>query len=111
MFKDLDPLLHSQLRLAIMSLLLNMEEAEFTYLKQETGSTQGNLSVQLGKLKDAGYITIKKEFRNNYPLTTCSITQLGIQRFKDYADALQEYLKKEQATDQAPDPPLIKRKR
>ena len=92
MFKNLDPLLHSQLRLAIMSLLLNTEEAEFTYLKNETGATQGNLSVQLNKLYDAGYIEIKKQFRKNYPLTTCRITPLGVEKFKAYVDALSDYL-------------------
>ena len=93
MFKDLDPLLHSQLRLAIMSLLLNHEVADFNYLKLETGATQGNLSVQLTKLQDAGYIKIKKQFRGKYPQTTCSITKLGITRFEEYVKALNDYLK------------------
>lgn len=92
MFKELDPLLHSQLRLAIMSLLLNLETAEFTYLKNETGATQGNLSVQLNKLKEAGYIEIEKKFKGNYPQTTCKITKLGVTKFQEYVNALNDYL-------------------
>jgi len=94
MFKELDPLLHSQLRLQIMSLLITVETAEFTYLLEETGATRGNISVQITKLKDAGYIEVKKSFRNNYPLTTCKITTKGIEAFEKYVEAKQEYLKK-----------------
>ena len=95
MFKPLDPLLHSQLRLAIMSLLINVEEAEFTYIKEKTGATAGNLSVQVNKLKDAGYIKVEKSFRDNYPLTQCSITKDGINAFETYLTALQSYIKPE----------------
>lgn len=93
MFKDLDPLLHSQLRLAVISVLASAEQADFNHLKQETGATSGNLSIQLSKLKEAGYITIKKKFRNNYPQTVCRITPKGLERFSAYIDALQEYLR------------------
>ncbi len=93
MFKDLDPLLHSQLRLQIMSLLIGVESAEFTYLLEETGATRGNLSVQISKLKDAEYIDVKKSFRKNYPLTTCTITPKGVEAFEKYVEALQDYLK------------------
>jgi DNA-binding transcriptional ArsR family regulator len=82
MFKNLDPLLHNQLRLSIMSLLMNIESAEFSWLLEKTDSTRGNLSVQISKLKDAGYIRVKKSFRNNYPLTTCSISKKGIDAFE-----------------------------
>jgi DNA-binding transcriptional ArsR family regulator len=92
MFKELDPILHSQLRLAVMSLLIAVKEAEFTFIRQKTNSTAGNLSVQVQKLKDAGYIEVKKEFKDNYPLTTCKITPKGIEAFDDYVKALQEYL-------------------
>ncbi|MET0393069.1 MAG: transcriptional regulator [Chitinophagaceae bacterium] len=92
MFKDLDPILHSQLRLAVMSLLISVKEAEFTFLKEKTSSTAGNLSVQLQKLKDAGYIDIIKQFKNNYPQTICRITQQGITAFEDYVKNLQTYL-------------------
>jgi len=67
MFKELDPILHSQLRLAIMSLLIGVKEAEFTFLKEKTEATAGNLSVQIQKLKDAGYIVVLKNFKDNYP--------------------------------------------
>ncbi len=92
MFKDLDPILHSQLRLAVMSLLIGVKEAEFTFIKESTNSTAGNLSVQVNKLKDAGYIDVTKKFKDNYPLTTCKITKKGIDAFELYVKNLQEYL-------------------
>jgi predicted transcriptional regulator len=92
MFKDLDPILHSQLRLAVMSLLISVEEADFTYLKENTNSTAGNLSVQINKLKDAGYVSVKKSFKENYPLTTCRITSKGINAFQKYVENLKKYI-------------------
>lgn len=94
MFKPLDPLLHSELRLAVMSLLVSVSEAEFSYLKEKTGATAGNLSVQLQKLYEADYITIEKSFRGNYPLTTCKVTKKGIVAFEGYVEAIKSYLKK-----------------
>lgn len=91
-FKPLDPLLHSQLRLAVMSLLLSVESAEFTFLKEKTESTAGNLSVQLDKLEKAGYIKISKSFKGKRPLTTCSITQKGIKSFESYVENLKNYI-------------------
>ena len=93
MIKPLDPLLHSELRLAVMSLLISLKEAEFTYIKEKTGSTAGNLSVQLNKLSDAEYISIEKAFRDNYPVTTCRITKKGIKAFQEYVDSLKSYIK------------------
>ena len=93
MFKDLDPILHSQLRLAVMSVLISVKQAEFTFLKEKTNSTAGSLSVQIQKLKEAGYIEIIKEFKDNYPLTTCKITKKGIAAFEEYVKVLQGYLK------------------
>jgi len=92
MFKELDPILHSQLRLAIMSLLISVKQAEFTFIKEKTNATAGNLSVQVQKLKDVGYIEVIKEFKDNYPNTTCKITKQGIDAFEDYVKTLQEYL-------------------
>jgi DNA-binding transcriptional ArsR family regulator len=92
MFKELDPILHSQLRLAVMSLLISVKEAEFIFIKEKTNATAGNLSVQVQKLKEAGYIEVIKEFKDNYPNTTCKITKQGITAFEDYVKALQEYL-------------------
>lgn len=93
MFNELDPILHSQLRLAVMSLLISVKEAEFTFLKEKTNATAGNLSVQISKLKEAGYIDIKKHFKDNYPQTLCSITPAGINAFEKYVRDLQAYLK------------------
>ena len=94
MFKELDPILHSQLRLAVMSLLISVKEAEFTFLKEKTNATAGNLSVQIQKLKDAGYIEITKQFKDNYPQTLCKITAPGIKAFELYVKNLQTYFGK-----------------
>ena len=91
-FKDLDPILHSQLRLAVVSLLISVKEAEFTFIKEKTNATAGNLSVQINKLKEAGYIEVVKQFKDNYPQTTCKITPLGIKAFEQYVNNLQSYL-------------------
>jgi DNA-binding MarR family transcriptional regulator len=94
MLKELDPLLHSQLRLAVMSILISVEEADFVFLKEQTGATSGNLSVQIEKLKEAGYINIVKTFRGKMPRTVCSITQKGISAFETYTQVLQTYIGK-----------------
>lgn len=94
MFKSLDPLLHSQLRLAIMSLLVSLEQAEFTYLKEKTGATAGNLSVQIDKLEKAGYIKVTKSFKGKRPLTTCQISSKGVKAFEDYVHHLKSYIDK-----------------
>ncbi len=92
MFKDLDPILHSQLRLAVISLLISVKEAEFTFLREKTNATAGNLSVQIQKLKEAGYINVIKQFKDNYPQTICTITPVGIKAFEEYVKNLQSYL-------------------
>lgn len=94
MFNELDPILHSQLRLAVMSLLIGVKEAEFTFIREKTGATAGNLSVQIQKLKDAGYIDVTKQFKDNYPQTLCKITRKGIDAFEQYVKNLQAYIKK-----------------
>jgi len=94
-FSELNTLLHSQLRLAIMSILISVESAEFTYIQEQTGATAGNLSVQLSKLKDAGYIVIIKRFRKNYPQTLCKITELGKEQFSNYVQTISTYLNPE----------------
>jgi DNA-binding transcriptional ArsR family regulator len=91
-FKELDPVLHSQLRLAIMSVLITVKEAEFTFLKEKTNATAGNLSVQINKLKDAEYIEVIKQFKDNYPQTICKITPKGITAFEEYVKSIQSYL-------------------
>ncbi|MDR2139314.1 MAG: transcriptional regulator [Tannerella sp.] len=92
MFEALDPLLHSQLRLAVMSLLIGVEEADFTYLKTETDATAGNLSVQIDKLSEAGYIAVEKTFRGKMPRTVCKITPKGINAFDAYVNSLKSYI-------------------
>lgn len=94
MYSDLDPVLHSQVRLAIMSILISVKSAEFSFLLDNISTTKGNLSFQLNKLKEAEYIKIKKSFRGNYPLTTCEITQKGINAYEEYVNTINEYFKK-----------------
>ena len=91
-FKPLDPLLHSELRLAVMSLLISSEEAEFPYIKEQTGATAGNLSVQIDKLTTAGYIEVEKTFKGRRPCTLCRLTPQGRQAFVQYVEALKSYL-------------------
>jgi DNA-binding transcriptional ArsR family regulator len=93
MLKKLDPLLHSELRLAIMSLLISVEKAEFTFIKEKTEATAGNISVQVTKLENAGYILVEKGFKGKIPHTTCAITKTGIKAFEQYVKDLKEYLK------------------
>lgn len=90
--KELNPLLHSQLRLAVMSILMNVEEADFVYLREKTESTAGNLSVQLDKLSSAGYISVEKGFVGKKTRTTCQITEKGRKAFENYVDALKQYV-------------------
>lgn len=92
MFKELDPLLHSELRLAIMSILLSVEEADFVYLKEQTKATSGNLSVQIDKLNEAGYIKVERGFQGKRTRTVCKITPVGVKAFEDYVESLKVYL-------------------
>jgi hypothetical protein len=92
MFKELDPLLHSQLRLAVMSILIGVESADFVYLKDKTDSTAGNLSIQLEKLKTAGYIEVEKTFAGKKTRTICKITSAGKIAFENYVSSLKEYI-------------------
>ena len=91
-YKDLDPILHSQLRLAVMSILISALEADFVFLREKTGATAGNLSVQIEKLKEAGYIEVEKSFKGKMPRTTCKITPAGVAAFESYVNALKQYL-------------------
>lgn len=89
---ELDPLLHSQLRLAIISILMGIDEADFVFLKEKTEATSGNLSIQLEKLSQAGYIEIRKEFIGKRPRTSCRITSAGRNAFEAYVEALKQYI-------------------
>lgn len=91
--KELNPLLHSQLRLAVMSILMNVEEADFVYLREKTESTAGNLSVQLEKLSSAGYISTEKSFVGKKTRTVCRITDKGRNAFEEYVNTLKQYIK------------------
>ena len=92
MYNDLDPLLHSQLRLAIISMLVASKKVEFTYIQSETQAAAGNISIQIKKLEDAGYIKVEKSFKNNYPNTMLSITDKGVKAFESYVNSLKKYL-------------------
>ena len=92
MFKDLDPILHSQLRLSIVSTLMTVDEANFNFIKDTTNATSGNISIQIKKLEEAGYIEVKKSFKNNYPNTTLSITDKGREAFETYVNDLKKYI-------------------
>ena len=92
MFTPLDPLLHSELRLAVMSLLISTDDAEFPFIKEQTGATAGNLSVQIEKLSATGYIEVEKTFKGKRPCTICRITPAGRQAFETYVEALKSYL-------------------
>ncbi|HOO42423.1 MAG TPA: transcriptional regulator [Bacteroidales bacterium] len=92
MLNQLDPLLHSELRLAVMSVLIALEEADFLYLQEKTGASSGNLSIQLDKLQHAGYIEIEKTYKGRKPRTVCRITQKGVEAFRNYVDVIKGYL-------------------
>ena len=92
MYKDLDPLLHSQLRLAIISMLVSSEKVEFTHIKEETKAAAGNISIQIKKLQKAGYVSVEKTFKNNYPKTMVSITKKGVEAFEAYVNDLKKYI-------------------
>ena len=94
MLKPLNPLLHSELRLAVMSLLMGIDEADFVYLREQTGATAGNLSVQIDKLSTASYIEVEKGFQGKRPRTTCKLTAEGIKAFEEYVEALKEYIQR-----------------
>jgi len=92
MLPKLDPLLHSELRLGVMSILAGVESADFTFIKNQTGATAGNLSIQIDKLTSAGYINVEKGFKGKMPCTTCSLTSTGREAFENYINSLKEYL-------------------
>lgn len=92
MFKTLNPLLHSELRLAVVSILVGVESADFVFLCEQTGASAGNLSVQIDKLQKAGYIAVEKGFKGKMPCTTCRITEQGIAAFEEYVESLKSYI-------------------
>jgi len=92
MYTDLDPIIHSQLRLAILSMLVTSGKVEFTHIKEETKAAAGNISIQIKKLQEAGYINVEKTFKNNYPKTMLSMTDKGVKAFESYLNNLKKYI-------------------
>jgi DNA-binding MarR family transcriptional regulator len=92
MFQDLDPLIHSPLRLSIISLLVTSEKVEFTHIKEVTKAAAGNISIQVKKLQEAGYIKVEKTFKNNYPKTMLSITDKGVVAFESYVNSIKKLM-------------------
>ena len=91
MKKDLDKIFLNQIRLEVISILLTVDNCNFSFLKEKTNASQGNLSIQLKKLKNAGYIKIEKTFQNNYPKTKCRITSRGRKSFEHFFNTLKAY--------------------
>ena len=89
---QLDPVIHSRIRLAVLSILISVKEADFSYLKKTIGTTDGNLSIHLSKLEKADLVTIKKSFKGKKPLTTCAITMKGKDAFSKYLKALEDII-------------------
>ena len=94
MFQELNPILHSQLRLAIISILMSNEEVDFNYIKDGTQATSGNISVQIKKLEEVGYVKVVKSFKNNYQNTSLKITSKGMKAFENYVESLKQYIKR-----------------
>lgn len=92
MAKKLDPILHNELRLSVLSLLISIEETDFSFLLEKTEASKGNLSVQITKLKEVGYLDVIKTFKNNYPHTICKITPKGIAAFEQYVAEISRLL-------------------
>lgn len=91
-FSELDPVLNTPVRLAIMSMLIKVKQADFNTLMEATETTQGNMSHQLKRLHAEGYINIEKTFKGNYPLTICSVTAKGRKAFEKYVEVIKKYL-------------------
>ena len=92
MYKDLDPLIHSKLRLTIMSHLVKSDKSDFKELKELTSANSGNVSIQIGKLEEAGYVIVKKGYKNNYQHTSVELTDKGLKAFETYVHALKSYI-------------------
>lgn len=91
--KNIDEILHSRMRLAILAILSTVDEIDFTSLCKEVNTTNGNLSAHLKKLENISYITIEKQFVDKKPLTTCKVTEKGLKAFQDYLDMVEQLIK------------------
>jgi len=92
MYNELDPVLNTPVRLAIVSALIKLKQADFNYLLEMTKTTQGNLSHQIKKLSEAGYVEVEKTFKGNYPQTICRLTAKGSKAFEKYVNDIKKYL-------------------
>jgi len=92
MYNELDPVLNTPVRLAVVSALIKMKQADFGYLQEMTNTTQGNLSHQIKKLNEAEYIEVIKTFKGNYPHTICKLTPKGRKAFEKYVEDIKKYL-------------------
>ena len=92
MYNELDPILNVPVRLAIVSALIKVKQADFSYLLELTKTTQGNLSHQIKKLSAAEYIEVEKTFKGNYPQTICKLTAKGKKAFEKYVESIKKYL-------------------
>ena len=92
--QQLDEIIHSRIRLAIMAVLITVDESEFTFLKEKVNATDGNLSTHLKKLEEAGYIAVSKSFENRKPVSRYMLTQKGRKAFEIYIDRLEKLIKK-----------------
>ena len=92
MYNELDPVLNVPVRLAIVSALIKVKQADFNYLMEITKTTQGNLSHQIKKLNEAEYIEVEKTYKGNYPQTICRLTAKGKKAFENYVESIKKYL-------------------
>lgn len=86
--RQLDRIIHSRIRLAVLSILASVDSAKFTYLRDQVNTTDGNLSTHLGKLEDAEYVEVQKRFEDRTPVTRYRLTEDGRQAFRDYVEHL-----------------------
>jgi DNA-binding MarR family transcriptional regulator len=93
-YQQLDEIIHSRIRLAIMTLLVTVDQAEFTFIRDKINTTDGNLSVHMRKLEESGYIKMQKRFVGRKPVTSYSITSKGHQAFEKYIEQLEQMIKK-----------------
>jgi DNA-binding MarR family transcriptional regulator len=93
-YQQLDEVIHSRIRLAIMTLLISVEQAEFTFIRDKISTTDGNLSIHLRKLEESGYIRVQKRFMERKPVSSYSITTKGHQAFEKYVEQLEQMIKK-----------------
>jgi DNA-binding MarR family transcriptional regulator len=93
-YQNLDEIIHSRIRLAIMAVLVSVDEAEFTFLREKVKATDGNLSIHLKKLEEASYITVTKQFVAKKPVTTYKLTRKGRKAFESYIDRLELMIKR-----------------